>query len=77
MAPVLSLPYRVVKFPLFFFMAGMAMKNVSYLGQKNRAAMSEVGRISDRRQLGRLRTVRYWMLGGGKRTFGYRPNCGR
>ena len=29
--------------------------------------------FSGRLQLGRLRTVRYWMLAGGKRTFGYRP----
>jgi len=44
MAPGFSLPDRILKFPLLFSMAGMAMKSVSYSGRINRAAMSEIGR---------------------------------
>tara|TARA_R110000824_G_scaffold143299_9_gene310911 strand:- start:1090 stop:1236 length:147 start_codon:yes stop_codon:yes gene_type:complete len=43
----LSLPDRIVKFPLFFSMAGITMESVSYSGLTNRAAMSEIGREAD------------------------------
>ncbi len=45
MAPGLSLSERILKFPLFFSLAGMAMKSVSYSGRIDRAAMAEIGHI--------------------------------
>lgn len=56
--------------PLSFFIQSLRVTETGW-----EADIQEVGfRLP---QLGRLRTIRYWMLGGGKRTFRYRPNCGR
>ena len=49
MAPGFLLPDRIVKFPLCFFLAGMAMKNVRCWKLIDRDALADIGRKADKK----------------------------